>query len=165
MPTEMRPELGVQVAEGPLSSLLLQVVRAHAALAGALLDELGLVAPQEVVLLHLDDHGAVPQSELVRFLDRDRSTVTATLQALERAGLVVRVPSTVDRRSREVRLTEAGRRLCPRIRAVWAELERQSFGALSEEEQADTAATLRRVRDAARARLDGGCTGAEDGHG
>ncbi|MBB6000906.1 MarR family winged helix-turn-helix transcriptional regulator [Streptomonospora salina] len=144
------PHPGIEVDEAPLGSLLLQAVRAHAALATSLLAELGLAAPQEVVLLYLQDHGGVPQSELVRFLGRDRSTVTATLQTLERAALVERTPSQTDRRAMDVDLTEAGRALCPRIRAAWAELERLAFEYVAPRQRAELTSALGAVRDAAR---------------
>ncbi|MEV0590410.1 MarR family winged helix-turn-helix transcriptional regulator [Nonomuraea cavernae] len=147
-----RSHPGVQIAEAPLGSLLLQAVRAHAALAASLLADLGLVAPQEVVLLYLQDHGRTPQAELVRFLGRDRSTVTATLQAMQRAELIVRTPSQTDQRAMNVDLTGTGRALCPRIRTAWAELERLSFGRLSHPQREQLAAGLTAVRDAARAR-------------
>lgn len=142
--------MGVQVAEAPLGSLLLQTVRAHAALAASLLAELELVAPQEVILLYLQDHGRIPQTELVRFLGRDRSTVTATLQTMERAALIARTPSATDRRAMEVDLTEAGRALCPRIRAAWAELEGLTFGSLDQRQRDELTSALGAVRDAAR---------------
>ncbi|WP_432873047.1 MarR family winged helix-turn-helix transcriptional regulator [Microbispora rosea] len=147
----VRSHPGVQIAEAPLGSLLLQAVRAHAALAASLLTDLGLVAPQEVVLLYLQDHGRTPQAELVRFLGRDRSTVTATLQAMERGQLIVRTPSETDQRAMDVGLTEAGHALCPRVRAAWAELERLAFGRLSPTQHEQLTTGLTAVRDAARA--------------
>ncbi|MGS2648632.1 MarR family transcriptional regulator [Streptosporangium sp. LJ11] len=150
MPTKKGSHPGAQIAEAPLGSLLLQTVRAHAALAASLLADVGVVAPQEVVLLYLEDHGRVPQFEIVRFMARDRSTVTATLQAMERAQLVVRAPSQSDQRSVEVELTDAGRALCPLIRAAWSELERLTFGPLSPSQREHLAASLTTVRDAAR---------------
>ncbi|WP_214417285.1 MarR family winged helix-turn-helix transcriptional regulator [Sphaerisporangium fuscum] len=146
-----RSHPGVQIAEAPLGSLLLQAVRAHAVLAASLLTDLGLVAPQEVILLYLQDHGRTPQAELVRFLGRDRSTVTATLQAMERGQLIVRTPSETDQRAMEVGLTDAGQALCPRVRAAWAELERLTFGRLSPVQREQLMAGLTAVRDAARA--------------
>ena len=41
-----------------------------------MLKQIDLVAPQELVLLFLQEHGRTPQSEIVYFLGRDRSTVT-----------------------------------------------------------------------------------------
>ena len=136
------PHPGVNVAEAPLSSLLLRVVRAHAALATAMLQQIDLVAPQELVLLFLQEHGRTPQSEIVHFLGRDRSTVTNTLQAMERAGLITRTPSRTDKRVMVVALSAKGRRLCPRIREIWSELERRTFGGLTDRQRADLAGML-----------------------
>jgi MarR family transcriptional regulator, lower aerobic nicotinate degradation pathway regulator len=140
------PHVGVSVAEAPLSSLLLQLVRAHAATATAMLQQIDLVAPQELVLLFLQENGRTPQSEVVYFLGRDRSTVTNTLQAMERAGLIARTPSQTDKRSMVVSLTGKGRQLCPRIRKVWSELERMAFGGLTVRQRADLAQMLTEIR-------------------
>lgn len=48
------------------------------------------------------------------------STVTETVQRMEKAGLLMRVRDTVDKRSVRVSLTPLGRRLEPRLRAVEA---------------------------------------------
>jgi DNA-binding MarR family transcriptional regulator len=145
------PHVGVSVAEAPLSSLLLQVVRAHAALATAMLQQIDLVGPQELVLLYLQEHGRTAQSEIVHFLGRDRSTVTNTLQAMQRAALISRAPSQTDKRTMIVALSDKGRRLCPRIREIWSELERLTFGGLSARQRADLAQTLVCVRQELRA--------------
>lgn len=147
MPTNERaPHIGVSVAEAPMSSLLLQLVRAHATLATAMLQRLDLVAPQELVLLFLQEHGPTPQSKLVHFLGRDRSTVTSTLQTMERAALITRVPSSADRRAMIITLSDKGRGLCPRIRELWSELERRTFGGLTDDQRAELAQTLTELR-------------------
>lgn len=125
---------GIHIDEAPVSSLLLQVVRAHALLATELLAEIGVVPPQEIVLLYLDQHGPSPQREIVRFMGRDRSTVTHTLQALERHGLVQREASKDDRRALVVALTAKGRELVPQVRRTWAAIEATTFGGLSPEQ-------------------------------
>lgn len=140
------PHVGVSVAEAPLSSLMLQLVRAHAAIATAMLQQIDLVAPQELVLLFLEEHGRTPQSEIVHFLGRDRSTVTNTLQAMERADLINREPSQTDKRSMVVSLTSKGRRLCPRVREIWSELERMAFGRLTARQRADLARLFTDIR-------------------
>ncbi|MFC5822436.1 MarR family winged helix-turn-helix transcriptional regulator [Nonomuraea insulae] len=129
-----------------MSSLLLQLVRAHAALATAMLQRLDLVAPQELVLLFLQEHGPTPQSKLVHFLGRDRSTVTSTLQTMERAALITRVPSSADRRAMIITLSDKGRGLCPRIRELWSELERRTFGGLTDDQRTELARTLTELR-------------------
>src|ERR1700759_1643398 len=50
-------------------------------------------------------------NELARFLDLDKSSVTGLVDRAERRGLVARVPSTADRRSVLVTLTDHGRSL------------------------------------------------------
>ncbi len=131
----------------PLGSALLQVVRAHAALATRWLADVGLVPPQELVLLFLDEHGPSPQRELVRYLGRDRSTVTATIQAMERGGLVLRRPSGADKRALTVELTAQGTQLCPRANEIWRRLENATFGDLDDERTSVLTAVLRQARE------------------
>lgn len=52
-------------------------------------------------------------------LAMDRSTVTANLKPLERAGLVTIAVDAGDRRGRRVALTDAGRDLLARATPVW----------------------------------------------
>jgi DNA-binding MarR family transcriptional regulator len=52
-------------------------------------------------------------------LAMDRSTVTANLKPLERAGLVTIAVDPEDRRGRRVGLTDAGRDLLARATPVW----------------------------------------------
>lgn len=144
--TQERFHPGISIREAPFSSLFLQVVRLHALLATELLQPVGVVPPQEVVLLYLDERGPCPQREIVRFMGRDRSTVTHTLQAMERAGLICRTPSDRDRRALVVSLSEKGRELVPRVRAAWAEIEAKTFGGLNEERLAALTGALDEIR-------------------
>lgn len=89
----------------------------------------------------------MPQTDLVHYLARDRSTVTATLQAMERAGLVVRTPSPTDRRAMVVEMTPAGAEAAPRAKEAWQELERRTVANLSESRRRDLLAALETVRD------------------
>ena len=140
--------VGTTIEGAPVGSLLLQVVRAHARVGSELLNEAGVVPPHEIVLLYLDAHGPVQQTELVQYMGRDRSTVTATLQAMERAGLVTRTPSPTDKRAMIVQLTKNGRGAAPRALAAWQELERRTTRTLTPSQQADLITTLAAVCDA-----------------
>lgn len=142
------PHVGVNVPDAPVGSLLLQVIRAHARVGTELLSDVGVAPPQEIVLLHLDAHGPLPQTDLVHYLGRDRSTVTATLQAMERAGLVTRAPSREDRRAMTVQLTAKGHGTVPRAHAAWRELERRTTAHLTADRRAELLAALALVRDA-----------------
>lgn len=144
----MRPHVGTTIEGAPIGSLLLQVIRAHARVGTELLNQAGVAPPHEIVLLYLDAHGPVPQTDLVHYLGRDRSTVTATLQAMERAGLVTRVSSPADKRTMIVRLSRKGRDAVPPASAAWQELERRTTSTLTRQQQADVIAALSAIRDA-----------------
>ncbi|APX34584.1 MarR family transcriptional regulator [Brachybacterium sp. P6-10-X1] len=146
--TETRPHVGTSIEGAPIGSLLLQVIRAHARVGTELLNEAGVASPHEIVLLYLDAHGPLPQTDLVHYMGRDRSTVTATLQAMERAGLVTRASSPSDKRAMIVQLSRKGRAAVPRAQAAWHELERRTTSALTPKQQADLMSALSAIRDA-----------------
>ena len=139
--------VGTSIEGAPVGSLLLQVIRAHARVGTELLNEAGVASPHEIVLLYLDGHGPVPQTDLVHYMGRDRSTVTATLQAMERAGLVARIPSLSDRRAMVVQLTGKGRDAVPGALAAWQELERRTTRSLSPAQRAELMTALATIRD------------------
>jgi DNA-binding MarR family transcriptional regulator len=143
-----RPHVGTSIEGAPIGSLLLQVLRAHARVGTELLKKAGVAPPHEIVLLYLDTHGPVQQTDLVHYMGRDRSTVTATLQAMERAGLVARTSSPSDKRAMIVQLSRKGRSAVPRARAAWHELERRTASALTPKQQADLIDALSTIRDA-----------------
>jgi DNA-binding MarR family transcriptional regulator len=58
-------------------------------------------------------------SDLAPFLAMDRTTLTANLKPLERRGLVEVAPDTRDRRSRRLRLTDAGRDILVLAMPIW----------------------------------------------
>jgi Transcriptional regulators len=140
--------VGTSIDGAPVGSLLLQVIRAHARVGTELLAAAGVASPHEIVLLYLDRRGQVPQTELVHYLGRDRSTVTATLQAMERADLVARLPSPDDKRAMVVQLTDKGAAAVPRARAAWHELERRTTRSLTPSQQSDLLTALKAIRDA-----------------
>jgi DNA-binding MarR family transcriptional regulator len=102
----------------------------------ALLNKIGVPPPQELILLRLIECGTLPQADIVRYLDRDRSTTSATLQTMERAGLITRSPAPSDGRALDVSITDAGRALCPAVRDAWVQLEHAAFSHLSTEARA-----------------------------
>lgn len=72
--------------------------------------EQGLSIIQIRLLGVLRDRGPT-MNELARLLGLDKSSVTGLVDRAERRGLVVRVPSTTDRRAVLVGLTDRGRSL------------------------------------------------------
>src|SRR5947209_5955005 len=70
-----------------------------------------LSAHQASVLDHLDDVECTPLSDLARHMGVTASTMSLTIDRLERGGYVQRERSTQDRRRLDLRLTAAGLRI------------------------------------------------------
>jgi MarR family transcriptional regulator, organic hydroperoxide resistance regulator len=121
------------------------VARAHRQHAGALLHGLGLSAGQELLLMLLWDKQPRSQAELTREMAIEPPTTSKMLSRLERAGLIARKRSELDRRTVLVTLTEAGRALEGPVNAAWRTLEEDTVGALSPKEQDTLLMLLGRV--------------------
>lgn len=94
---------------------------------GGRAEEHGLSLREHIVLSALHKTPDLTQIELGRGLGLDKSTLTAQLDRLERAGLVQRRPDPRDRRARILVLTAAGE---ARRAAVAAASERAETAAL-----------------------------------
>jgi DNA-binding MarR family transcriptional regulator len=68
----------------------------------------GLRATQYSILARLKRNGPMTINALARELVMDRTTLGRNILPLERDGLIAVVPGKSDRRSKELRLTEAG---------------------------------------------------------
>ncbi|MCB5180474.1 MarR family winged helix-turn-helix transcriptional regulator [Streptomyces sp. SMC 277] len=134
--------------DGPVSHAVSKVARLHRIVAGRLLRELGLHPGQEFLMMHLWDNGPVRQSELIKTVGLDPSTVTKMLQRLEQAGHVRRCPDPADRRASLVEATETSCGLLQQVREAWAELERRTLTGLDEAESAELLRLLRKVEGA-----------------
>jgi MarR family transcriptional regulator, transcriptional regulator for hemolysin len=73
------------------------------------LDRIGLSPRTHQVLIAAADGGRT-QSDLVRAVGLDKTTMVVTVDELEAAGLAERRPSPTDRRARVIEVTPAGRR-------------------------------------------------------
>jgi DNA-binding MarR family transcriptional regulator len=85
------------------------------------------------------------QTELTERLSRSPSTITKTVQRMEKAGLVQRGPDDSDERISRVFLTAAGRALQPAVEKVWDQLDQQLFAGFSPQELALFSRFLDRV--------------------
>ncbi len=110
--------------------LCLHVQRAARALARRFdeaLRPVGLTNGQFSLLMALNRPEPAAMGPVARLLAMDRTTLTAALKPLERAGLVAVGADPADRRSRLLSLTGKGRRVLasavPIWRAVHAEVE------------------------------------------
>jgi MarR family transcriptional regulator for hemolysin len=73
----------------------------------AALAEIGLTARMHCVLVHALDQERT-QAQLAELGDMDKTTMVVTVDALEKAGLAERRPSSTDRRARVIAITAKG---------------------------------------------------------
>ncbi|MFD9369841.1 MarR family winged helix-turn-helix transcriptional regulator [Streptomyces sp. NPDC060020] len=139
------PAVPSAVLDGPVSHAISRVARLHRIAAGRALRDLGLHPGQEFLMMHLWDSGAVRQSELIKAVGLDPSTVTKMLQRLEQSGHVRRRPDPSDRRASLVEATDASCGLLVEVRRAWGELEHQTLEGLEDAERTELARLLGKV--------------------
>ncbi|WP_372887326.1 MarR family winged helix-turn-helix transcriptional regulator [Shimia sp.] len=110
---------------------LQQALRAH-----------GVAPAQFMVLLELWEEDGLTQADLVARLDVEQATMANTLARMQRDGLILRRPSTEDRRVRRILLTDRARDLQD---VATRQAQRVNETALAELTQAERASLLRLI--------------------
>jgi DNA-binding MarR family transcriptional regulator len=118
-----------------IGSLLSQVCRLEHARAHELLEELGLYRGQHRILRGLWWQDGLTHTELSKHAHVRPSTISTTIQRMEKVGLVERKHDAEDQRVSRVYLTEAGRALQGAVEQAWHRLEEEIFADLTMEEQ------------------------------
>ncbi|MFI5807394.1 MarR family winged helix-turn-helix transcriptional regulator [Streptomyces sp. NPDC051561] len=131
---------------GPVSHSLSVVARLHRITAGRVLRCVGLYPGQEFVMMRLWEAGPVRQSDLIKAVGLDPSTVTKSLQRLEQAGHVRRCPDPKDRRASLVEATEESGVLREQVQEAWVELEDTTLAGLDDTERAELLRLLEKVQ-------------------
>lgn len=98
------------------------------------------------VLLRLHQHGDMNQSTLAGLLGFAPRSVTETVDALEREGLVTRTPDPRDRRVRIVGLTAAGHEAYAEARIAKEKVMTAIFGGLDASERASLVALFDKIK-------------------
>ena len=99
----------------------------------AALAEIGLTVRMHCVLVHALE-GERTQIQLAELGDMDKTTMVVTIDALERAGLAERRPSSTDRRARIVAVTEKGAQVAKRSQEIVDGVHREAVESLPKEE-------------------------------
>ncbi len=101
-----------------------------------------------LMLLHFSRRGSLPLGKIGERLQVHRTSVTNTVDGLERSGLVHRVPHESDRRAVLAEILPKGREVAERATTV---LNEADFGTepMSEDELAELFKALRTLRDGA----------------
>ncbi|GAC1377521.1 MAG: hypothetical protein NVS2B12_40530 [Ktedonobacteraceae bacterium] len=110
------------------------VCRAHRNYGAVVLDSLGIYVGQELVLAQLWTQEGLTQTHLAERAEVEVSTMTKTLQRLERYGLVERRQDEQDTRVWRVFLTDKGRALEPALTVEWGKIEQRTLAGFTPEE-------------------------------
>ena len=131
--------------------LLVRLGQASARRFHAMLEPLGLHPRQFGVMNIIAAQPGITQHRLHELTRIDSSSMVATIDELERMGLAERRPHPDDRRARAIYMTEQGTRTLEQVRALAAELQKELFGALSEQEMRTLHELLRKLAMAGQA--------------
>ena len=100
---------------------------------------------QYAALAAIRTNPGIDQVTLAGLIAYDRTTITGVVDRLVQNGLLVRNPSSRDRRARELQITEAGKRTLRGITPAVEAAQRTMLGGLTEKESADLMRLLRKA--------------------
>ncbi|MDG4857395.1 MarR family winged helix-turn-helix transcriptional regulator [Streptomyces sp. T-3] len=100
----------------------------------ARLDEIGLTPRMHCVLVHALQEERT-QAQLAEIGDMDKTTMVVTVDALEKAGLAERRPSSTDRRARIIAVTEEGAKVAEQSQKIVDRVHESALGALPDDER------------------------------
>jgi DNA-binding MarR family transcriptional regulator len=100
----------------------------------AVMADFGVTPTQFAALAKLDDVGRVSQNELGRLTAMDPATIWGVVNRLIRQGYVAQSPDPDDARLVMVELTDAGRKTTLGMKAVAAEVSRETLRPFTDEE-------------------------------
>lgn len=122
-----------------------------------------LTPVQYAALATIRTNPGIDQITLAGLIAYDRTTITGVVDRLVQKGLLVRHASSRDRRSRELHLTEQGRRTLRGITPAVEAAQRMMIRGLTEKEAAELMRLLRKAitagNELSRAPLRDGATG------
>ncbi len=91
--------------------------------------------------------GEMTPSEISEIVFREKNSITAVINTMERQGVVHREPSTNDRRSVKVVITEKGWKEANRLNPVAQELSREALACLEKQNVEELVETMRKLRE------------------
>jgi len=112
----------------------------------AALAEIGLTARMHCVLVHALEEERT-QARLAELGDMDKTTMVVTVDALEKAGLAERRPSSTDRRARIIAVTEKGRLAAEEGQRIVDSVHADALGGLSAADRSAFVEALTRLAD------------------
>ncbi|MEM6999383.1 MAG: MarR family winged helix-turn-helix transcriptional regulator [Pseudomonadota bacterium] len=124
---------------------LRQIIRATDIYSRQLSKQVGLTAPQLLILRAIQGLGAVAISKLSAEVNLSQATVTSIIDRLVSRGLVQRHRSTIDKRVVHATLTDAGAEMLTAAPTPLQDVFSKKFAQLEDWEQSMIVAALQRV--------------------
>lgn len=100
---------------------------------------------QKRVLIVLYETGEITQKDLTQWLGIQPGSASEVIAKLESAGLITRTPSGTDRRTADIRLTDAGKEQAKAAREQREQRHDRMFSCLSTEEKDTLLSLLERI--------------------
>ena len=122
-----------------------QIIRATDLYSKQLSKQVGLTAPQLLILQSIQELGAVSISKLSAEVSLSQATVTTIIDRLEARGLVSRHRSTKDKRVVHATLTQHGEEMLQAAPTPLQDVFSHKFSALQEWEKSMIVSALQRV--------------------
>lgn len=91
--------------------------------------------------------GEMTPSEIAESVFREKNSITAVINTLEREGVVRREPSMEDRRSVKVVITDKGWKEANRLSPIAQEISREVLSCLNKEKVEDLVEVMRNLRE------------------
>lgn len=105
--------------------------------------EINLPHSQYIVLKYLYNKDGISQQQLANRLFKDTAAIKRTLDILEKKGLAVRVPITL--RKNSVKITNAGKKLIPKVMACVEKSKETVLAGISKDEYNIFAGILEKI--------------------
>ena len=102
---------------------------------------------QARILVFVDAHPAVTQKEIADACMLDVTTMSRTLDKLQKQGLIIRERDPDCRRSCRISLTEEGRKKAEAVRIGFSEIEQMICSGFREDEIGQLAGQLLRIKE------------------
>ena len=109
------------------------------------LEENGVSISEWVVLRHLYDGGVSTSSELIAALGMTKGAISKIITRLESKRLVERVSVGTDKRAQQIKLTQAGRKLLPKLAALADQNEEEFFAHITKKKRTEIIEVMQRV--------------------
>jgi len=91
--------------------------------------------------------GEMTPSEIAESVFREKNSITAAIKTLEKEGVVRREPSTDDRRSVKVIITDEGWEVANRLSPIAQELSREALSCIDREQLETLVGNMRTIRE------------------